>query len=63
MKLKTLADVRELLKDLPKGHREKSTWQQVVDCLEDAAAGGNTIDVAVPLRPVLSMEDIPCQPK
>jgi hypothetical protein len=58
-----LPDVRELLKHPPKGHREKSTWQHVVDCLEDTAAGGNTIDVAVPLRPVLSVENIPWQPK
>jgi hypothetical protein len=27
--LTTLADVRELLKHLPKGHRERSTWQHV----------------------------------
>jgi hypothetical protein len=60
---RTLADVRALLKYLSKGHCEISTWQHVVDCLEDAAAGGNTIDFAVPLRPVLSMEDIPCEPK
>jgi hypothetical protein len=63
MTLKTLADVRELLKHLPKGHRERSTWQHVADCLEDAAAGGDTIDVAVPLKMVLMMEGVPYQTK
>jgi hypothetical protein len=49
MTLTTLADVREPLKHLPKGHRERPTWQHVAACLNEAAAGGDTIDVAVPL--------------
>jgi hypothetical protein len=32
-------------------------------CLDEAVAGGDTIDVAVPLRLVLSLEGIPCQPQ
>src|SRR4029077_13530960 len=63
MTLKALAAVRELLKHLPKGHRERSTWRHVADCLEDAAAGGDTIDVAVPLKMVLSMEGVPYLPQ
>jgi hypothetical protein len=63
MTLTTLADVRELLKHLPNGHREQSTWQHVAACLDEAARGGSIIDVTVPLQMVLSMEGIPCQPK
>jgi len=42
--------VRELLKHLPKGHREKSTWQHVAAYLDEAARGGSIIDVTVPLQ-------------
>jgi hypothetical protein len=63
MTLKTLADVRELLKHLPDGHRERSTWRHVAACLDEAAVGGDTIDVAVPLQMVLSMEGVPYQLK
>jgi hypothetical protein len=63
MTLTTLADVRELLKHLPKGHRERSTWQHVATCLNEAAHGGDTIDVTVPLKMVLSMEGVPYQLK
>ena len=59
--LTTLADVRELLKHLPKGHRERSTWQHVAVCLNEAAAGGSTVDVSVPLQMVLSMAGVPYQ--
>jgi hypothetical protein len=63
MTLTTLADVRELLKHLPDGHRERSTWQHVAACLNEAAAGGDTTDVAVPLQMVLMMEGVPYQTK
>jgi hypothetical protein len=63
MTLKTLADVRELLKHLPKGHRERSTWRHVAACLDGATHGGDTIDVAVPMQVVLSMEGVPYQLK
>ena len=63
MTLTTLADVRELLKHLPKGHRERSTWRHVAACLEEAARGGDPVDVNVPLRLVLSMEGVPYQLK
>jgi hypothetical protein len=63
MTLTTPADVRELMKHLPKGHRERSTWRHVAACLDEAAAGGDMIDVAVPLKMVLSMEEVPYQTK
>jgi hypothetical protein len=64
MTLKTLADVRELIKHLPKDHRAKSTWQHVEKQLNAASLGEvDTIDVAVPLQMVLSMEGVECRPK
>jgi hypothetical protein len=39
MTLKTLADVRQLMRHLPAGHRERSTWCYVDALLADAAAG------------------------
>jgi len=58
-----LADVRELMKHLPKGHRERSTWQHVAACLDEAAHGADASDVTVPLKMVLSMEGVPYQLK
>lgn len=62
MDLRTLADVRELLTHLPERCRDKSTWQHVIACLEEAALDGDTENVAVPLRMVLSLEAVECQP-
>ena len=62
MDLRTLADVRELLTHLPDRCRDKSTWQHVVACLEEAALDGDTQNVAVPLRLVLSLEGVECRP-
>jgi hypothetical protein len=62
MTLKTLADVRELVKHLPKDHRKKSTWRHVEKQLNAAAFGEvDTIDVAVPLQLALSMEGVECR--
>jgi hypothetical protein len=56
MKLTTLADVRELMRHLPKDHRAKTTWQHVEKQLNAAALGEvDMIDVAVPLQMVLSI--------
>jgi hypothetical protein len=55
--------VRVLLEHLPEGHRERSTWRHVAACLEKAAAGGDAIDVAVPLQMVLMMEGVEYRPK
>jgi hypothetical protein len=63
MTLATLADVRELMRHLPRQAREKDTWRHVAAMLEKAARGGATIDVAVPLQMVLSMEGVECLPK
>jgi hypothetical protein len=59
LKLSTLADVRTLIhKRLPAPVRAKQTWRYVADRLREAAAGGNMVDVTVPLRMVLTMEGI-----
>jgi hypothetical protein len=51
MTLRTLADVRELLGHLPKGVRERSTWQRVAAQLDLAARGGaDPADVSVAMR-------------
>jgi hypothetical protein len=63
MTLRTLADVRELMKPLPEGHRERSTWRHVADCLNERAAGGSTADVTAPLQMVLMMGGVEYRPK
>lgn len=63
MKLRTLADVRELLGHLPKDYRAKETWQHVAKTLDEAARGGDALDVAVALKLVLSMEGIMSRPQ
>jgi len=64
MTLKTLADVRELVeKHLPADTRAKDTWQHVASCLAEAAAGADTVDVAIALQMVLSMERVRFRPK
>jgi 2-keto-3-deoxy-L-rhamnonate aldolase RhmA len=60
MTLKTLADVRELMRHLPAGHRELSTWSHVAEQLKEAAAGADAADVSIALRMVLSMEGVRC---
>ncbi|MGA2841734.1 MAG: hypothetical protein ABSG18_16430 [Steroidobacteraceae bacterium] len=61
MTLKTLADVRALIeRHLPQHFRAKATWRYVAARLAEAARGGDTMDVAVPLRLVLSMEGVEC---
>ena len=62
MDLRTLADVRELLTHLPGRCQDKSTWQHVIACLEEAALDGDTQNVAVPLRMVLQLEGVECLP-
>jgi hypothetical protein len=50
MTLKTLADVRELMRHLPPDHRNRSTWRVVADDLQAAARGADPAEVAVALR-------------
>jgi hypothetical protein len=45
--LKTLANVRELMKHLPKGHRERPTWRHVAKQLAAAADGGDINDAVI----------------
>ena len=52
----------DLLTHLPERCRDKSTWQHLIACLEEAALDGDTENVAVPLRMVLSMEGVECHP-
>ena len=59
--LHTIGDVRDLLTHLPERCRDKSTWQHVIACLEEAALGGDTQNVSVPLRLVLVLEGVECR--
>jgi hypothetical protein len=61
--LKTLSDVRKMLLGLPKPYQLKTTWGHVAVMLDEAARGGDIMDVVVPLRVVLGMEGVTCQPK
>jgi hypothetical protein len=63
MNLVTLADVRVLLGHLPQQHRDKTTWRHVADRLDEAACGGELVDLVVPLRMVLGMEGVQCRPR
>ena len=58
MTLRTLADVRELLRHLPKEHRAKQTWQHVTTQLDEAANGADPVNVATALQMVLGMERV-----
>ncbi len=62
MTLKTLADVRMLMRHLPAEHRERPTWRHVAAELEQAAAGADTVDVVVALRLALMLENVECRP-
>jgi hypothetical protein len=65
MTLTTLADMRELVeRHLPAECRERDTWRQVADRMNEAARGGNIDDDAViTLRLVLQLERVPCLPQ
>jgi hypothetical protein len=61
--LKTLGDVRKMLLGLSEAFQSKTTWGHVAVMLDEAARGGDIIDVVVPLRMVLGMEGVECRPK
>jgi hypothetical protein len=64
MKLSTLADVRELMRHLPRHARERDTCRHVADQLAEAARGGDVNDAVVaPLRLVLMLERVECRPR
>ena len=56
MALQTLADVQTLMRHLPEDRRERSTWRHVAAQLEKAALKGDTTDVALALRVVLTLD-------
>ena len=61
--LKTLGDVRKMLLRLPEPYQLKTTWGHVAVMLDEAARGGDIMDVVVPLRMVLGMEGIASRPQ
>jgi len=63
MTLKTLADVRELMRRLPADRRARSTWRCVAADIEVAAGGGDIEGAAIGLRLVLMLEGVECRPK
>ena len=63
MTLRTLADVRELMRRLPEDRRERSTWRQVAADIEAAALGGDIEGAAIGLRMVLFLKGVPCRPR
>jgi hypothetical protein len=63
MTLKTLADVRSLMRHLPTEHRERMTWRYVAQQLDKAAAGADAADVAIALRLAPTIEGVECLPE
>jgi hypothetical protein len=59
--LKTWGDVRKMLSGLPEQFQLKTTWGHVAVMLDEAARGGDIMDVVMPLRMVLGMEGIATQ--
>jgi hypothetical protein len=53
--LRTLADVRELMRHLPTDRRERSTWHHVAKLIED---GSDPADVLIAVRMVLNLEGV-----
>jgi hypothetical protein len=58
MTLRTLADVSELLRHLPKERRTKETWQHVATQLDEAAKGADPANLAMALQMVFGMERV-----
>jgi 2-keto-3-deoxy-L-rhamnonate aldolase RhmA len=64
MTLRTLDDVRELMRHLPEENRSKATWRYVASQLDKVAT--ETLDAAeveIALRLVLMLEGVKCRPK
>jgi hypothetical protein len=60
--LRTLADVRTLLDEVPAEHRAQENWRYVATKLDEAARGASVVEVFALLRTVLVMEGIPYRP-
>jgi len=56
--LRTLDDVRAIMRYLPEDRRATSAWQHVKQMLEQAAVGGDLITVDNALRTALSLEGV-----
>lgn len=55
--------LRKMLLGLLEPFQLKTTWGPIAKMLDEAARGGDIMDVAVPLRMVLGMEGVTCRPK
>lgn len=55
MTLRTIADVRKLLRHVPADRRELPTWQHVAKLIDE---GADPLDVSVALRLVLMLEHV-----
>jgi hypothetical protein len=62
MTLRTLDDIRTLVRHVPKDRRQLSTWQHVTEELDKAAAGADLASVVTSLRMVLMLEHVECRP-
>ena len=63
MTLRTLADLRELMRHLPEDRRARPTWRYVAQQLAEAAAGAaDPADAVIALRLVLMLENVECRP-
>lgn len=63
MTLKTLADVRALMRHIPEDRRAQSTWRYVEQQLAEAAAGGDPSDAVTALCLALMLENVECRPE
>jgi hypothetical protein len=58
MTLKTLGDVRKLLDHLPAATRAKSTWRLIASKLDEAARGGDAVELFASLQLVMTLERV-----
>lgn len=62
MTMTKLADVRELMRHLPRERRNLSNWRHIGDVLDEAAGGAvDVVHLAIALRMVLMLEQVECQ--
>ena len=63
MTLRTLDDVRHLMRHLPEQRRSRPTWRRVAADIEAAAGGGDIEGAAIALRLVFMLEGVECRPR
>jgi hypothetical protein len=64
MTLRTLDDVRELMRHLPEENRSKAPWRYVASQLDKAATGKlDAVEVEIAPRLVLMLEGVKCRPR